>query len=148
MKFNWGTGIFIFYSLFATSLFYQVYKSTQYDHNLVVDNYYEKDLDYQSQFDKIEQTKKLKEPLTINYLEGVQLIELAFPNDLEGITGTVLFYRASDKKMDVTLPITIDNLHQMILQADKFPAGFWRVEVDWEAGGNKYFTETAIKIVK
>jgi len=148
MKFNWGTGIFIFYTLFATSLFYQVYKSTQYDHNLVVENYYEKDLNYQAQFDKLENTNQLKTPLAIQYQEDTQLIRFAFPKDLKDVTGTVLFYRAADKKMDINLPIEMDELHQMTLSADKFSTGFWRIEVDWQAANKEYFTETAIKIVK
>jgi hypothetical protein len=44
MKFNWGTGIAIFYIIFVVSLVFQVFKSRQYDHSLVVDNYYEEDI--------------------------------------------------------------------------------------------------------
>ena len=53
MKINWGTGIAIFYTLFASVLVMVVIKSKQYDHSLVVDNYYEEDLHYQSHFDKL-----------------------------------------------------------------------------------------------
>ena len=54
MKINWGTGIFIFYSLFVGALVFQLVKSFQYDNSLVVENYYEKDLNYQEQYNKIQ----------------------------------------------------------------------------------------------
>ncbi len=36
MKFNWGTGIALFYSLFMITMIYMVYQSTQHNRNLVV----------------------------------------------------------------------------------------------------------------
>lgn len=146
MKFNWGTGIFIFYSLFAISLFYQVYKSTQYDNSLVVDNYYEKDLNYQTQYDKIVNSQTLINPLKIDYRENEKLIELRFPKEIDGVTGTVLLYRAANKTMDVSLPIILDKEHKMVLNSEKFSDGFWRVEVDWNASGKDYFDKTKFNI--
>lgn len=146
MKFNWGTGIFIFYTLFATSLFFQVYKSTQYDRHLVAENYYEKDLAYQTQYEKEANSLGLKEGMEIKYEETTATVQFQFPKDLQGVAGTVLFYRASDKKQDIVLPITLDERNEMILNTDKFSKGFWRIEVDWKANGKEYFDETAIKI--
>ena len=65
MKFNWGTGIFLFYTFFAVTLFFQVYQSTQYDNHLVVDNYYEKDIQYQVQYEKIANSLGLEEKVAI-----------------------------------------------------------------------------------
>lgn len=148
MKFNWGTGIFLFYSIFAASLFFQVYKSTQYDYHLVVENYYEKDLAYQSHYEKIENSQALQTPLQINYSNKQKMIELIFPDGVGAIQGTVLFYRSSDKKMDVQLPIVINDEQKMMIKSDKFSDGYWRVEVDWEADGKAYFDKKQIQLKK
>ena len=146
MKFNWGTGIFLFYTLFAFSLFYQVYKSTQYDHSLVIDNYYEKDLAYQSQFEKMENSLHLEQGLQINHFPKAKLITLEFPKTINAITGTVHFYRANDKSKDLTIPIQTDPNNTMEIPAEPFVAGQWKIEIDWQANKKGYFDQKILKI--
>lgn len=146
MKISWGTGIFLFYTFFATTLFYQVYKSTQYDHSLVVENYYEKDLTYQSTLDKLNNSAALKTPLKINYYEVLELVELAFPTEMENITGSILFYRASNKKEDVQLPISLGMDKCMNVFVRTLKPGVWKVEVDWIGNGTPYLDRTIINI--
>jgi len=146
MKISWGTGIFLFYTFFATTLFYQVYKSTQYDHSLVVENYYEKDLTYQSTLDKLNNSVALKTPLKINYYEVLELVELAFPTEMENITGAILFYRASNKKEDVQLPISLGMDKCMNIFVRTLKPGIWKIEVDWIGDGIPYLDRTVINV--
>jgi len=146
MKISWGTGIFLFYTFFATTLFYQVYKSTQYDHSLVVENYYEKDLTYQSTLDKLNNSNALKTPLNIYYYDVLQLLELEFPAEITTIAGSILFYRASNKKEDVRLPITVGMDKCMNVFVRTLKPGIWKIEVDWIGDGTPYFDRTIIDI--
>ena len=143
---NWGTGIFLFYTFFATTLFYQVYKSTQYDHSLVVDNYYEKDLNYQSTLNKLNNSNALATPLQINYYDILQLVELEFPKEMKNINGNILFYRASNKKEDVRLPVEVgmDNCINVFIRTLK--PGVWKIEVDWIGDGTPYLDRTIIVV--
>ena len=50
---NWGTGIAIFYGTFMVIMITFVIKSRSVDHSLVMDNYYEEDINYQSHMDKL-----------------------------------------------------------------------------------------------
>ncbi|GJM32874.1 MAG: cytochrome Cbb3 oxidase maturation protein CcoH [Saprospiraceae bacterium] len=147
MKFNWGTGIFLFYSIFAASLFYQVYKSTLYDNSLVVDNYYEKDLAYQSMFEKKENSMRLEDGLKISYHPDIQTVSLNFPKNQHGVMGKVLFYRANDKSQDITLDIQTNTINEMILPVEALTYGQWKIEVDWQSGGKPYFDEKVITII-
>ena len=65
MKFNWGTGITLFYITFMFTMIFMVYQSTLVERNLVVENYYEKDLQYQSHLDKLKNSSTLKKDLGI-----------------------------------------------------------------------------------
>ena len=69
MKLNWGTGIAAFYLLFMVVLLSFVIKSRSYDHSLVTTNYYEQDLKYQQQYDKLANTLALDHPLVIDQKE-------------------------------------------------------------------------------
>lgn len=145
-KINWGTGIFLFYTFFAITLFYQVYKSTQYDNCLVVEDYYEKDLSYQQTIDKLKNSATLTTPLQITYYDILELVELEFPTEFEKITGTIQFYWAADKKEDVILPIDLggDNCMNVFIRTLK--PGFWKIEVDWIGDGTPILDKKMIVI--
>jgi len=146
MKINWGTGIFLFYTFFATTLFYQVYKSTQYDHSLVVEDYYAKDLAYQSTFDKLENSMALAPPLQVAYQKKISLVSVSFPKKMQSISGTVLLYRASNKKEDIQLPIKIGIDNEMEIDVSSLAMGKWKVEIDWMGDHISYLDRAIIEI--
>mgnify|MGYP000391809356 CR=1 FL=1 len=147
IEFNWGTGIFIFYVLFASVLFFSVYESTKVDHSLVVENYYEQDLAYQSQYDRLENSSKLAEPLRMKWQSAEKALLMSFPTDLAGsATGQIAFYRPDDKSMDWQLPIEVDEAGEMNVQMAKLPVGRWKLKVYWEAAGTPYFAEKIVDL--
>ena len=147
ITFNWGPGIFLFYTVFACVLIFVVYKSTQVDHSLVVDNYYDHDLAYQSHYDRLENTAKLDEPLQLQWASTTKEFTLSFPAEIEeAISGEVAFYRPNNKSLDWGVPIAVDEAKQMDLDLSKLPVGRWKVQVKWEAGGVPYFAERIIDV--
>ncbi len=148
MKFNWGTGIFIFYSLFAIALFYQVYASTKYSNDLVEDDYYEKDLAYQSRYEQMENSLSLANPLSISFLKEKRIVQLDFPEGENPATGKIRFYRADDETKDLLLPVKLDDQGQMLVDISPFLNGMWKVEVEWEMDGTTYFDSESIFVGK
>ncbi len=146
MKFNWGTGIFLFYGVFAASLFFAVYKSTQYDHSLVVENYYEEDINYQSRYDQIQNSRSLEAGLVIQLNKKEKMITLDFPKDKNGISGEILLYRANNKKLDRHIPIQLNTENKMQIPTDDILSGRWKLKVEWEAEGKFYFDKKALFI--
>jgi len=145
MKFNWGTGIFIFYSLFAATLIFIVWKSTQYDHSLVVEDYYAKDLAYQGRYDQIKNSLGLKEKLDIEYHSKSNQVQISFPNGIGNeFTGNVVFYRADNKSKDKLLELQIDAENDMMVDVSGYDRGRWKVQVDWAAQGVDYFDESIV----
>ena len=53
MKLNWGWGIALAYSIFALSLLGFLVFALRQDNSLVVEDYYQQDLDYQQRKDKV-----------------------------------------------------------------------------------------------
>ncbi|MCB0704947.1 MAG: FixH family protein [Saprospiraceae bacterium] len=147
MKFNWGTGIFLFYSLFAGMLVFQVIKSTQYDHSLVVDEYYKEDLAYQAKYDRIQNSMNLPEPLRIEYDQEKELVLLFFPYPGEGITGEVLFYRPSTMDLDIQFGLQVDADGKMLIPTKLLTSGRWKVEVNWTFQDTQYYDEKAVDLI-
>ncbi|MBR9919623.1 MAG: FixH family protein [Bacteroidetes bacterium] len=146
MKFNWGTGIFLFYGLFAGMLIFQVIKSTHYDHSLVVEEYYKEDLAYQQKYDRIENSMQLDEPVRIQSNEEKELVIISFPFPGEGISGNVLFYRPSTKDLDLQLPLNVDANGKMFVPTANLVSGRWNVEVTWSYQDVKYYDEQTIDL--
>ena len=50
---NWGKGIFIFYSLFVVAILSVVYFAFTQEVNLVSEDYYQQEIAYESQIERI-----------------------------------------------------------------------------------------------
>ena len=145
MKFNWGTGIALFYIIFATSMVALVIKSTQYDHSLVVEDYYQKDLDYQQHYDKLANSKALAEDVQIQLVvDPNKEVQFSFPKEMEGIDGQLHFMRPSHKGSDFSVNIELDEGNELTLPAAKLLPGLWKVQVDWQVGEKSYFKEQVL----
>lgn len=119
-----------------------VIKSKSIDHDLVVDDYYAKDLAYQQQYDKLANSKALANDLKIDASkDGIQLL---FPAEVGQVSGNILLYRADDKTKDVSLKINPNEQNQQLVPTDQLTPGRWTVKVDWQAGGKPFYTEKIV----
>ena len=146
MKISWGIGISAVYIIFVVVMVGTVIFSTTQETHLVTDDYYEKEIAYQEQIEKIERTKLLPEQLKIYIKEG--LIFFDFPKAFESKTigGSILFYRPSDRSKDFILPIELNNENEQFISTSKFQKGMWRLQVEWESGNDNYYNEQIIMI--
>ena len=136
MKFNWGHGITLFYIVFVGTLLTVLIKSFGVDHGLVVEDYYAKDIAYQSQYDKSVNSIK-SDNLNAEYdsENGILVFEI---QDESSATGVIHFYRASDKTKDFTIPISTN---KMEIPVSHLSVGKWRIKVDWTIKGKDYYQE-------
>ena len=144
MKFNWGHGIALFYIVFASVMVYFAVKSTQHDHSLVVDNYYEEDLKYQQHFEKLENSKSLENDVKINHDPTSQNIKISFPKEKRNIAGTIHFYRPSDKSKDLKVKINLDQNFEQSLPVSQLSSGLWKLKVEWQADGTPFYKEETV----
>ena len=146
MKITWGTGIAIFFSIFVLSLIYQVYRSTQYDHSLVRDDYYQEDLNYQEVYDKKANTLELSQQLEITKKEGEQQVRFTFPETGGDIAGQITFFRPSNSSLDFSVPISVTESRHLVIPTETLAPGRWKVKVDWSSGDKKFYSEEIIHI--
>ncbi len=142
MKLNWGTSIAIFYIAFAATMVGFVIKSKSYDHSLVTEDYYAKDLAYQQQYDKMANAKALATDLSIGKVGGQ--VQFLFPKDVAQPSGKILFYRADDKSKDFTVEVSADSNGLQTVPTDKLKPGRWTVKVDWQGAGKEFYKEQIV----
>ena len=146
MKFNWGTGIAIFYSLFVIALVSLVWQTRQYDHSLVSDRYYADDLKYQEHYDKLTNSRDLPIDLSVQYLVQMQEVKLNFPEGMGSYGGKIHFFCPSDSKQDFYVPIKVGEGIDQRISTKGLKGGLWKVKVDWTASGKAFFKEEIINI--
>ena len=143
-KINWGTGIFISYIAFMLlTILTAVYFMNQ-DVNLVTDDYYQQEIKYQDQIDKIERTNSLPEKPVIDF-DGVR-VKVLFPESLfkKNVTGQIHFYRPSNPKLDFNIPLSLNENGIQFISTKQLTAGFWRLKLNWTMNGVEYFNEKEV----
>ena len=147
MKINWGTGIVIGMLAFISFIMYFVVtmmSSSDYDHDLVVEDYYKAELHYQQDIDAQENALALNEQISIRR-KGESLIVL-FPEgiDLEKTTGMVSLYRPSNKKLDFNIPFSEIKSSEFEIPADQLVNGRWNVKVTWQNSEKEFMFKSEI----
>lgn len=148
MKINWGTGVVIAFALFITFILYFVFKvqsDSQYDHEMVTEEYYKKELAFQQQLDKSQKAYDLKDKLTLTSQNGDVLICFPKTFDPTKIKGKVSFYRPSNQKLDFEKTISLSDSNLLIPKTD-LVGGRWDITIDWEYDGVGYLNKQQVNL--
>jgi hypothetical protein len=141
---NWGYRITILFSAFVVLILFMVNKAFKTNVDLVSDDYYEKEIKYQEQIDKINNAGNLKDLIACSQNEKELVIN--FANMSNSSKGEIFFFRPSDQSRDFKKTIAIDNNKEQHIDKNNFTQGYYKVQIDWETGGKKYFVEKEIFI--
>ncbi len=145
MKINWGTGIAIFYSVFVLIMILMVVKSSRTNINMVQEDYYDRDLNYE-EFRKSRENAKNIDPDMISYASGSGVIIIEFPNTELPTEGEVRLYRPSDHRLDKLIQLELDDQNTMRIPVDRLLRGYWKVLVTWKSEGKNYFAEKRVTL--
>ncbi|WP_299669977.1 FixH family protein [uncultured Polaribacter sp.] len=147
MKINWGTGIVIAIVAFMGFIMYFVItmstdKAFKYD--LVTENYYQKELDFQDEINAEKNAIRLTEKVTIQRTE--KGLEVEFPKEFtpENIQGKVFLYRPSNKQLDFEIPISISTTY-LLVPEKRLLGGRWNIHVAFSYENKEYLVKKEIQ---
>jgi len=140
--------IALIYGIFVLILIGFVIFSSLNTVDLVSDDYYQKEIAYQNQIERIRRSKNLSQPLSWQYDREKELIIIQFPDTLmfNDITGRIHFFRPSDAGQDRIEPIQTDSDNRQIISTKGIKIGFWRVKITWQYDNREYYDELVIYI--
>ncbi|HRE11793.1 MAG TPA: FixH family protein [Ignavibacteria bacterium] len=141
---SWGKGIVVVFIVFFLGIGVMVYRSMTRNIDLVTNNYYEKELKYQEQIDKINRTNSLEEGVKVEF-NGREII-INYPAGRKDVTGEISFYKPSDAKSDFKINIEPTAEMKQVLSTDNLHKGLWKVQINWAMDGKDYFNEEKIMI--
>jgi len=148
VKFDWGTGIFIFIALFLLANAFVIFKSFQQKNDLVVEEYYPQGLEYQKQIDRFAEANALSGRISIS--ENAQGLVITYPSDLKGknLKGEVIFFRPSDEQADFHDSIQFDTAMIQRIPVEKFIKGKYVAKFFWVMDGKEFAHESIFRVNK
>ena len=143
---NWGTKIILSFVCFFGVIFTLAYISMNQDLNLVADNYYEQELAYEDQIERIKNTQGLTQRPEVVVNKREREARLVFPENLKEkvADGKIHFFRPSNSALDKEFTITLDEDGNQVFDISSFPAGLWKAKVSWEWKNREYYEEVTL----
>ncbi|MEX1190162.1 MAG: FixH family protein [Bacteroidia bacterium] len=146
MKWNWGSGIAMVYTVFALSIIALVVHSFRQKIDLVAPDYYSKELAYQQQIDKMQRARELEKAIV--WTVSLNQIELNVPESFEPsrVSGNITLFKPSNDKSDKVFDIKIGENHSQIISTEGLESGMYKLKIDWKSGDSTYYQEGVIMI--
>jgi nitrogen fixation protein FixH len=114
--------------------------------DLVASNYYDNEIRYQQQLDRLNHTQPLGDTAKVDYDAAQNSIVITLPPAPPAAQGQVTLYRPDDARLDCRLPLAVNAAGVQRLDAKGLRAGQWKVRVTWSAGGQEFFLDRAVVV--
>lgn len=146
MKFNWGVGITITIILFTLLSLLFLYFAFNQEVNLVRDDYYEAEIQFNKKLETIKRTPKLFGNVNTKLIPNY--ISIKFPSEIDftKTSGTIYLYRPSDWRLDFEIPLKLDSTGTQLIPTNQMVAGQWKLQIDWTADTSRYFNNKILMI--
>ena len=142
----WPTAIILFFIGFFLFTAGLVVFASRQKMDLVRGDYYDEEIRYQEQLNRMNLTLPIADQVAIRYEATRQSIHIALPLDHgKKATGRIRLYRPSDESLDREIPLALDADGAQQVDASKLPSGLWKVRLYWTVEGKDYyFSDTVI----
>lgn len=140
---DWGKGIILTLVAFGVLMISMVTICIKQDDiHLVTQNYYEEEIKYQDQIEKMINANQLDHEVLV-YDNQLKIVDLHLP---VGSKGVIHLFRPSDARLDqkITFDITDPSVNSVDVKSLK--PGYWKVKLTWTENGVDYYKEEKINI--
>jgi hypothetical protein len=145
---SWPVGIAIIYISFVLLLVAFVIFSSFQQVDLVTDDYYDEELKYQQQINRINRAQDLSKPVIWRHDNSNNVLTLSFPSELEShkVKGNILFFRPSDAKQDKLTALNLTSENIQTISTENLSSGFWKLKIFWKVDQTEYYKEGSLVI--
>lgn len=141
---NWGTKITIAMVLFMTFIVTLVVRISMAKPELVADNYYEQEINFETKIKAQKNMAKLAHAPEIYTANGNIFVDISPCINQEQVEGQIHIYRPNNASLDITIPITGNPTSPIVVPEESLVKGVYSVQVSWDMNGKKYFSEERI----
>jgi hypothetical protein len=145
----WPIAIVAYFIVFISFTVSLIVFATRQKMDLVRADYYDQEIKFQQQMDRVHRAASLSAPMVIRYdaADASVTVELPREQAARHPVGTVVFYRPSDARLDEKRALSLDDNGVQRLDTRKLRPGLWTVRVEWSLDGQDYFYDKKIVVV-
>jgi hypothetical protein len=145
IKLNWGFGITVAIILFMTFILSFVFRAARISTDLYAEDYYQQELDFQSEIDAVSAAEGYKNDLYFS--QNDKEIVVHFKSDMtwDKMGAKLYFYRPDDAKLDRSISFVPQNGIQLISK-EHFKKGNYEVKLMWKENETGYLVKQSIYI--
>lgn len=137
----WPYGIIATFVVFIGALASYVTLACSHHVELVATDYYQREIEYESQMERIRRTQSLGDKVTVQYQEDTLVLSLPKPNDASDLSGKIQFYCPANASLDQHLALDLDTQGNQRFSNLQLAPGLWRMKVTWKALEEEYHLE-------
>lgn len=146
----WPWSIMAFFAVAITAAVVWVAFCVSHGTDLVAADYYEQEVEYQNQLDRMEHARELGGRATVSYEAADGFIRIQLPPEHAILQphGVIHLYRPSQAGLDQRLPLRLTATGEQQLDAQLLAPGLWDVRVRWVAQGREFFLNEKLTITR
>lgn len=139
----WPIGIVLAMLTFMGGVLFAVGIMMKNDVALTSDDYYAKEIAYQSEIDKSSRALAEDRKPLVQMSSAVEALEITFPGrrNASVFTGKATFFRPSDAHKDFKVDLNPDSTGLQRFALNGRDAGLWLVQLEWEEDNTPYYHE-------
>ena len=144
----WPVCIIAFFTVAIVGCAVFIVFCSRHPADLVAADYYEQEVKYQGQMDRIQRAQARAEQASVKYDSDEERIVIALPpnHSVANASGEIHLYRPSATDRDQRLRLEPDARGQQTIDARNLLRGLWRVRVSWTVEKQDYFVDQEIKV--
>lgn len=144
---NWGGAIGLVYGTFVIATLSFVTFALGRPVDLVSADYYSRSLTHDQRIDAARRADALAGTMEVALAGDPLAIVVTLPRShAADASGTLTFYRPSNVRNDVVVPIALDTGGVQRVDAGRLASGRWIVKLEWSSGGVRYYREEALRL--
>lgn len=148
-RFNlWPISIIAFFAVAIVGCGTFITFCSRHPADLISPNYYEEEVRYQGQIDRMRHTQERGSLASVAYNPAQRHIEISLPSDQSRLkpSGQIQLYRPSAVNLDRQLKLELNSGGIQAIDAAALLPGLWKVRVSWTVGEHDYFLDQKIVI--
>lgn len=144
----WPVGVIGFFIVFIAATVGLIAMAVSHKEELVNRNYYEQEIRFQSQIERLARTRQLGTQAAVTYDVAASRISVLLPADhvRRAAIGRIELYRASSAALDRQLKLAPDANGLQVLDATKLSPGPWKVRVSWTVANEDYLIDQKVVV--
>jgi nitrogen fixation protein FixH len=141
---NWGWKITIFLTCFIGFIMYMVVYSFTTSNDLVAEDYYNQEIQYQENIDAQKNALPFNKGVTV--ISNTENVTIQFPAnfDIKFTDGEVSFYRPDNAKLDRKFNLELTPENNQSLDKSKIAPGFYKITIQFSDGKTHYLMNKEI----